>query len=216
MRRYLSGLLVISILALSFILTACTNKSAETTPALSETPPVTTGTAPTLTDYSGLGLTDDEIRWWEERGVASVESAEAATILAGFEVRPPAYIPDDFSSGNFSVTRSGAGLPEKLKPKFDNTKVFQSFTWQEDKRVGFILFRYVHPIGLGDGEPANICGYQGEKAFDEADPDNLKQPYAVLSLAWGANGKYFTLMGSLSGPLDEETLEKIACSIRID
>ena len=219
MKRKLLYLFSGCLITLLLTLTACNStKQEETKPTdITPSPSITPETpAPGNVDYSALGWTEDEIRLWEERGVAYADSAEVASLIAGFEVHHPAYIPDDFSSGEFAVLLSGAGMPEEFKPKFNNTQVHQSFTWQEDRRVVVFLIYAVHPTGLGGVEPADICGYQGERSFTEADPDNDNRPYAMLSLAWGANGRYYILTGTLGGPLDEETIEKIACSITTD
>ena len=81
-----------------------------------------------------------------------------------------------------------------------------------DGSVMFVLIRSQHKFGIGGSEPAEIFGRQGERWFDEADAD---MP-ARLALGWEDSGYYFSLSGTLAGPLDEETVEKIAYSVRVE
>jgi hypothetical protein len=198
-------------LVLCLVLTACgpaEPEPSETTPDSS----LETSIMPSEeTSYAGLGLTEEEIRMLEERGVANVDSAEVASKIAGFEVTVPAYVPDGFTQGKYMITISGAGLPEEMSPKFNNTKVTQTFTYQEDRNIMVVLIQSPQPFGIG-GEPAEICGQPGERKFSEADPAN-NQPYEKLTLGWGKDGAYYSLAGILGETLDEVELEKIACSI---
>lgn len=163
-------------------------------------------------DYGGLGLTEDEIRMLEERGIANIDSVEVASKIAGFEVAVPAYLPEGFQPGKFSISISGAGLPESIRPKFNNTKVQRAYAWQEDGDIGILLIQSPQQFGIGGGEPADICGQMGEIAFSPADPAK-GQLYDYLTLGWEKDGVYYALTGTLTGMLDEAEVEKIACSI---
>lgn len=207
--------LAITFLALSLALTSCAPEEPEVSATTSVSSPETSPTSPEETSYAGLGLTEEEIRMLEERGVANVDSVEVASKIAGFEVVVPAYVPEGFSPGKFSISISGAGLPESMKPKFNNTKVQQTYTYQEDKKVGILLIQSPHKFGIGHGEPAEICGQTGEKAFTKADPDN-GQPYDTVTLGWEKDGITYALTGMLGGTLDEAEMEKIACSIGVE
>jgi hypothetical protein len=202
-------------LLLSLVLVACGSPESEppetTPPANADTSVAPSGE----TDYGGLGLTEDEIRMLEERGIANVDSAEVASKIAGFEVAVPAYVPDGFQPGKFSISISGAGLPESMRPKFNNTKVQRVYTRQEDRDIMILLIQSPQQFGIGGGEPAEICGQTGERSFSPADPAN-GQPYDKLTLGWEKNGVYYALTGTLTGTLDEAEMEKIACSIGVE
>jgi hypothetical protein len=192
--------LVLFCLLLTPILAACGPE---------ETEPATTTEN---TDYEGLGLTEVEIKMLEERGVANVDSAEVASKIAGFEVAVPAYMPDGFSPGKYSITLSGAGMPTGMTPKFNNTKVQRTYTWQEDANIMILLIQSPLPFSVGGGELAEICGQQGERAFSKTDPNN-GQPYDKITFSWGKGGIYYAITGTLTGTLDEAEIQKMAGSI---
>ena len=166
-------------------------------------------------DYSGLGLTEEESHMLEERGIANVDSAETASIIAGFQVALPSYVPEGFRPGKFMVSLSGAGLPEELKPKFNNNQVHRTYTWEENGEIMILLIQAVHKSGIGGGEAAEICGQPGERRFTKADPQQGRE-YDTLSIAWEISGSYFIINATLGGPLDEAEVEKVACSISLD
>jgi hypothetical protein len=217
-------------LAISLLMLACGPKDTEAnkvlpsntentpaaTPEVTPTPTESTAVStPGETDYAGLGLTEDEIKMLEERGVANVDSAEVASKIVGFEVATPAYVPEGFKAGKYSVNLSGAGLPEALKPKFNNNNVQIIYTYQEDRSVVILLLQAVHQSGIGDAgirETVDICGSMGESVFVAANPDEGRL-YDRLILSWEKGGVYYTLSGVLGGTLDRSSLEKMACSI---
>jgi hypothetical protein len=199
-------------LILSLALVACGSPESEPPEATQPSDNGISVTPSGETDYGGLGLTEDEIRMLEERGVANVDSAEVASKIAGFEVAVPAYVPDGFQPGKYMIEISGAGMPESMRPKFNNTKVHRVYTWQEDKDIMILLIQSTHPFGVGGGEPAEICGQMGERAFSPADPAN-GQPYDGLTLGWEKDGVYYALTATLTGTLDEAEMEKMACSV---
>ncbi len=204
--------LIVILLALSLVLFACGPE--ETEPALTTQSAVnqTTPASTKETGYEGLGLTEDEIKLLEERGVANVDSGEVASKIAGFEVAEPSYIPLGFQPGKFMINISGAGLPAGMASKFNNTKVQRVYTKPEDKDVFITLIQSPQKLSVGGGEPVEICGTQGERAFSKADPAN-RQPYDKLTIAWEKDSIYYALTGTLAGTLGEAEMEKIACSI---
>ena len=167
------------------------------------------------TDYSGLGLTEEEIRALEERGIANVDSAEIASEIVGFQVALPSYVPEDFRPGKFMVSLSGVGMPEELKPKFNNNQVHWVYAWVENGEIMIFLIQAVHKSGIGGSEAAEICGQPGERKFSKADPQNGRE-YDMLSIAWEIDGSYFMITATLGGPLDEAEVEKVACSVSIE
>jgi predicted small lipoprotein YifL len=214
-KRYFSSLLMVCIMTLLMALTACTSKSPETTPVLSEKPPATTVPTPAITDYSGLGLTDLEIQTLKERGIANVDSATVASKIAGFKVYEPSYVPEGYSGGKFTVSLSGAGMPEALKPKFNNTKIERIYSLRGDTNTIIDLIQTVNKLNVSGSEPVEICGHSAERSFTKADP---KSPLKGdrLSFVWEIDGNYFLLSGWLNGTLNEAALVKMACSINID
>jgi hypothetical protein len=205
---------------LAVLLLACGPKETETKEAVSTPAETTPASTPVTTSedsgYAGLGLTEDEIKMLEERGVANVDSAEVASKIAGFEVTTPTYVPEGFTQGQYSVSVSGAaGMPPGMKPKFNNTNVQIIYTYKNDRKVVILLLQAVHKSGIGDAgvrEPVDICGSAGESVFVEANSDN-GQPYDHLILSWEKDGIYYTLSGTLGQTLDKPSILKMACSI---
>lgn len=199
-------------LVLCLVLTACEPGEPEPSETTPDSDKETSASPSEETSYAGLGLTEEEIRMLEESGVANVESAEVASKIAGFEVFVPAYVPDGFIPGKYMINISGAGLPAEMSPKFNNTKVTQTFTYQEDRNIMVVLTQSPQPFGIGGSEPEEICGQTGERAFTKADSAN-GQPNDTVTLGWEKNGIYYSLTGILGETLDEAELEKMACSI---
>ena len=167
---------------------------------------------PTLTETEKQQL-DEQMA---VQGGCNVDTLDKASYLAGFPVATPVYVPEDFyRRSNIMVTQLGGGLPEDMKPKFTAINVEISYYCQEDDSVGFMLTQTKHKVGIGGSEPTEICGGQGERKFQEADPQR-RNPNPVLTLGWENDGRYYSITGTLAGSLDEETLEKIACSVGSD
>jgi len=208
--------LVVLLAALTLIPLGCGPKTAKVTEPLSiqvEKPFVTeSGQVLTADD---LGLTEVEMQMLEERGIANVASAEVASRISGFRVAVPAYIPEGFREGVFMVQLSGGGMPEELKPKFNNTQVHQYYTWSGEKYPMFLLIQGPHKFGIGGSEPAEICGRPGERKFTKADPGH-ETPYDHLALGWESDGIYYAIIAVMGENLEEATLEKIACSVGTD
>ena len=163
----------------------------------------------TETDNVSPFANETERQRWEERGLANLKSISAAEELTGFPIAEPGYLPDGFTFRGVNVIASGAGMPEERKPEFDATKVEQFYFWGEEKTDMFFLIQFQHKFGIGGGEPYQLNGRPAERSYIEG---NVTQP-PKLSFAWELDGKGFSIMGYLAGPLDEATLVKIASSV---
>ena len=201
--------LALVIFAAGIMLVSC---GQQATAEMTASPQITTTTSPEAGRYEGLGLTEDQIRGLEERGTANIESRETASAIAGFNVAVPEFVPQGFLPGKFSISISGAGLPADMAPKFNNTQVQQSYTWQEDRSVLFTLIQGTHPFGIGGGETADINGLKVEKTLNYEGPEDGQQ-YERLSYGWEENGLYFALTGILANGLDETAMERILLSV---
>ena len=195
------SLVVVCLVVLSLIPVGC----GRHTPEAAE--PMPEKTSPFLNEM--------EQRQWEEQGIANVKSLDAAVQLAGFPITEPGYLPEGFARTNISVTKLGASLPEEMKPKFTAINVDTFYHWEEDNTVMLVLTQSQHKSELGGGEPAELCGHQGMRLYQEANPRRIN-PNPLLTLGWEDDGTYYMLTGFLSGPLDEATLENIACSVGAD
>ncbi len=197
--------MILVCLVLSAGLSACSPQEA--------TQPETTIAPTEQTAYEGLGLTEEQIRSLEERGVANVDSVEVASKIAGFQVAVPSYVPEGYQTGKFMISISGAGLPQGMM-KFNNTdvQIFYGIPGDRDAWIQFIQAPHKFGVGGGEPEPVELCGITGERVFAEADPVN-GQEYARLSYCWEKNGIWYALTGTLTDTMNEEEMKKMACSI---
>ena len=172
---------------------------------------------------SGLeepALTDEEIATVKaelaERGGSSVFTLEAAEAVVGFPVAVPQYIPDGFYRQEMiMLSQLGAGLPEEMKHGKPVNIVDIFYFLEEDEQVMFSIHQSLGKAGIGGGEPAEVCGVQGEKKLLPADP-RRKYPSEILTLAIQKDGYTFSIYATLAGPLDEAEIEKIVCSVGHD
>jgi len=218
--------LVVCLLLAAVILTGCSPDQTEETEQ-PVTPPAAPGPTPSspapeppaapveAPGYAALGFGENEIRMWEEQGIANVDSAEAATTLAGFPVATPSFIPEGLRlHSKYIVSNHGAGLRHAgMEPKFewiDVTLVYSPVDGGRDVLVNFI--QSSHEFNTGFGEPADLCGKTIERQYIAADPEN-DTPAPSIAYGWEQDGIWYYFTGVLADPLDEETIENMVCSI---
>ncbi len=166
------------------------------------------------------GLTDEQIEALKaelaERGGSSVFTLEAAEAVVGFPVAVPQYIPEGFyRQERIMLSQLGSGLPEEMRHGDPVNIVDMFYFLKEDEQVMFSIHQSLGKAGIAGGEPAEICGVQGDKKYLPADP-RRKYPSEILTLAIQKDGYSFSIYATLAGPLDEEKIEKILCSMRYD
>lgn len=143
--------------------------------------------------------------------VITTTSGEEASEVAGYRIAFPAFIPEGFERGkNIMVTQ--LGVPGLTNPANLPRTVEIVWAWIEDDSVKFVLTQSAKKFSVGNTEPAEICGVTGEKGLMEAVPDRMP---ARLVLGWSDGNLYYSLYGTLAGPLDEEILTQIACSVAV-
>ncbi len=214
MNYHKAVLIPLLVLSLALIPVSCGDTADETTSSVPAYTPGVTPEVPSFTDeeLKAIGLDETQIGMYHERGVLNVDNPELASTLAGFRITPPGFVPEGLTRGPYSVAISGAVLPEAMKPKFNNTTVTVIYSLPDDPKIMLALIYMVHNTGLGAGEPAEIGEYQGMKVYQPANGNG----YASLGLVWGEDTRYFSIAAVLGGPLDEETVMKIAESITIE
>ncbi len=162
------------------------------------------------------GMTEEEAAQMAELGYVNVDNVADASRIAGYPVAVPTYVPEGFIpevliGGVFSVSQLGATLPEDIGPEVKPVDVYQGYIWQKDESVRFDLTQINLGLSLGESEPAEFCGRSGQRYYREAEGD---MP-ALVVLGWEVDGISYYLTGTLADPLDEATLEQIACSVEI-
>ncbi len=165
-------------------------------------------------------LTEEEIAAvkaeLDERGGSSVFTLEAAEAVVGFPVGVPQHIPDGFHrQERIVLSKLGGGLPAEMKHGDLPTMVDTFYFWEEDEKVMFYIQQSNGNPSMAGAEPIELCGGPGEKGYQPADP-RRKYPSEILNLGARIGDYYFFMYATLAGPLDEEEIEKIFCSIEYD
>jgi len=199
-------LLVIGLILASILLASCPTPNAE-----QEVPVCTPEGEERL-----LTQEDNEILW-AERGAWAASTVEEATEVAGFTVVTPKFIPEDFCRNLFiHVIDPCVGLPEGMECH-RSINVTQIWWWLEDEalepRQRAILMLDQSPSRMETGGlPTEICGRPAQRGYDEAEADRP----AWLSLSWEVDGMWFILSGTITGPITEEMIYEVACSVEVE
>ena len=202
-----TGILVLFLL----ILTGCSSTTIEeTTPATnmpaSNTPPVQTENI----DYSSLGLTETEIKVWEEEGIANVDTAEAASALAGFKVITPGFIPpplqrmSSYMVNDRNAKLSNAGIELQGDQLVTVTLAYSK--GKEDKQI-IIFIQSTQEMNVGQGESTELCGQTVEKRY------TTDIETGGIQYVWKNNGICYVLNGRFSDDVNEAVLQQMLCSI---
>ena len=152
---------------------------------------------------------------WEQRGIWYATTLEEASEVVGFTVVTPRFVPEDFCRGLYIDVHDPCA---ELREIFDcqiPMQVTQMWGWLEDEdlepsqRAFLMLIQSPGSMGTGDlatevgGYPATI-DYVGSQS----------NPPVIVTLHWEIDGMYFILIGTISGPITEEMIYKVAASVR--
>lgn len=143
----------------------------------------------------------------------NVETLDEASQIAGYKLAFPALVPEGFERAeNIFISQLGIpGVTDNPDPP-RNAEI--TWTWEEDESVKFSLTQSSRKFSVGNAEPAEVCGVDGQRHYMEADEEH-DMP-ARLVFGWSDGEMYYSLFGMLKGPLDEETLMNIACSVAVE
>ena len=195
-------------------LTACKSQSPEAT------------TTPVVTDQrvsTPLTLEQAE-QQLKEKGSTFVDTIEKASLLTGYPVAIPAFIPEGFApriitnSSAFYIyyLRFGSpGAPSQLPPfPYDVQVTFVQTQGVSIANEPFFMITQsrnkIQGVGAGE-EPVDIDGNPGKKALIPA----VDERPARLGLSWNDGTMYYVMEGTLIGPLNEATLVKVASSMGV-
>ena len=155
-------------------------------------------------------LTEEQKELWVERGVLPVSTIEEASRLVGYPVATPTFLPTGYLAGDFQLNQ--LGMPPHLGGEWGDgpRAVERQWTWARDPEIRFVLIQFQGTEESVRGEPSEVCGRPGKREFFEAEK-GLEYPLLVLN--WWDGDMVYSVGGSLGGPLTEEILHKIACSV---
>jgi len=156
-------------------------------------------------------LTEEQKELWVERGVLPVSTIEEASRLVGYQVATPTFIPEGFLPGDFELNQ--LGFPPQLGGEWGDGKrvVQRQWTWLDDPKINILLIQHPDTDENVSGEPIEVCGHSGGREFFEAEKG---REHPLLVLHWWDGDMVYSLGGSLGGPLTEEILHEIACSVK--
>ena len=133
---------------------------------------------------------------------SSNEALLEASDIAGYRIATLTYLPAEFKE------RQSIEVHEK---KVGDLPPLVTQIWNSEEPGHFLLLQQDPNLrGLGNSEPIEIRGVPGEKNYREPTGESLP----ILTLFWREGEMSFTLTGTLSGSLDEETMYKIAESVK--
>jgi hypothetical protein len=213
MRRIFSTLLATVVIVLSFIpLTACKSQATTAAPSTTDqrySPPLT------------LEQAEQQIK---ETGSTFVDTVEKASKLTGYPVATPAFVPDGFAprvivnSSSFNIYQIGFNAPRPGTPvsqppfPYDVQQTYAQTQGRLTNEPFFMITQSRNNIGIaGDKQPVDIGGHPGEKSLIPASGNSS----ARLTFNWINGTMHYVMMGTLTGPLDEATLIKVAASMRV-
>jgi hypothetical protein len=143
----------------------------------------------------------------EEKGIVFVDTIKQAADLAGFQVLTPSFIPDGFNFMHITVEKTGAVSSQP--PKASRYIVSVYYTQREGFRLPeqswFSLVQATSDLSNYRSEPVEICGKPARRELMTADNK--------LMISWQSDSTYYAVIGPLNDLLDEDAMEKIACSV---
>jgi hypothetical protein len=168
--------------------------------------------APEAQVSSPSSLSDvEKQREWEQKGLYVAETLDEASRVTGYRVNVPSFIPEGFSrAGKFDIYYLGTGRP-RGSPESTGTYIAQSWKRDEDPSIIFILWQSPYDLGISRGTSIEVGGNPGNRIMWPAENGRP----ARVTIAWKSGGMFYSLVGILSGPLDESVLMKIASSAGI-
>ena len=155
-----------------------------------------------LYDSSASAQVADAAEGKDFWNLSSVEEAEQ---IAGYAIASPEFLPEGFVPGENILVN---------QPIFANLpKIVQRF-WADraNPAYNFSLMQDPSASEIGGGEPATINGFAGSRRLLPA--DSLGRTLPLLVLSWRDGDFTYYLRGHMGGSFTEETLLKIAASIR--
>lgn len=203
--------IIIILILFLLVFSACSSNAALTTEPTS----VSSSSTPTQLskkDYLELGLTESEIQLWEERGIASMATAEIASALAGFKVITPGFIPSSLHLGSkYIVTDHNTALTNAgMEPKFQWIDVMLIYFREGEDKPAIMFIQSSHDFSAGMGELTDLCGRTVEKRYTKTDTET---ELGGIAYHWENNGIYYDLSGTFSDAVNETIMEQVLCSI---
>jgi len=151
-------------------------------------------------------LTEEQEEQLAEKGFIIVLTVEEASRLAGYSVATPEFLPEDLRlHEQILVAQLGLG-------EWGTRKRHVDLMWSWPEGAHLLLTQAPGMDVLAGREPTEICGRPGAREFFEA---GNGREHPLLVLHWHDGNMGYSLGGSIAGPLTEEILYEIACSVEV-
>jgi putative transposase len=167
-KTIIKALMAVALAAVLILPVGCTQEVRSTrkqSEAVSPSPSTTATTAPTT-----------EPRVWNPKTIAEAEQ------ITGYDIYTPSYIPAGFVPGS-SIMIGTIGFGEN-----SHKTVTHKWWLPDDHKTYFSLIQNPGYFEIGGGEPAEVNGKPGQRAFLQ-DPKEPDVP-AELTLAWEQEGAF--------------------------
>jgi hypothetical protein len=192
--------------------TSSPNPSAAGQPSVSVSalPSSTASAASANIDYAALGMDAAAIQQWDQQGIASVATAAQASVLAGFTVIEPGFVPGGLTPQKYMVSDHGAALRAagmQDAVKFIDVSRFYLLEGQRTPVLSFI--ESTNALNNGQAPVTELCGITVEKLALPADSGNP----AGFQYVWARRDLYYLVIGYLAGGITEADLDNVVCSI---
>ena len=165
-------------------------------------------------DLRSLGMTQQEIDRWQNDGIANVANPTAASILAGFNVKTPTFLPPGLELTSKYMVSSNAPLLEQMNSDAPVTfRVTQIWGLPGDASIVMVLEQSNRPFSHGEtAETALPCGASVLKGQEPAAADAGPLSGAFI-YHWNRDGVDLDLTGAPVHGLTSVDFDQVVCSI---
>ena len=163
-------------------------------------------------DLRSLGMTQQEIDRWQNDGIANVANPTAASILAGFNVRTPTFLPPGVElTSKYMVSSNAPLLKQRNSDAPVMVRVTQVWGLPGDASIVMVLEQSNRPFSHGEtAETALPCGASVLKGREPADSGTLSEAFIYH---WNKDGVDLDLTGAPVHGLTVVDFDNVVCSI---
>lgn len=192
---------------LAVLATACAGGIAASTSAPPVVSPVPAPSAGDSTGYPAPGLSELVIRQWQEQGTANVTTAAEASLLAGFNVTAPSYVPAGLNGQMYLVSNHGADASGAA----GFIDVSRTYTFDLFSRPVLTITESTESFD-NSNTPApeiSMCGI----ALRELAVQATSTSPACVEYSWNRGGVYFRVDEYSEPNVSESDFDKLICSL---
>lgn len=170
------------------------------------------GSTPSPEDLASIGMTQQEIDRWQNDGIANVANPTAASILAGFDVKIPTFLPPGVElTSPYMVSSNAPILKQTNSDAPVTTRVQQVWGLPGDAPIAMVLIQSNRPFGHGEPVETTLsCGSTVLKGKESDEPGALSGGFIYH---WQQDGIDLDLTGVPVHGLTGVDFDQVVCSI---